>query len=347
MDVLKIAEKFGISPINATEFSTGGVNADYAFKIFTKNKIYLLKSVREELVKINENSANLVKHLAEHGFNKAPQNLLGQDKKAVIIENNINWTLQEFIESIHINPEDITQKSAKSLGETVSELHKAYLNDPSILKEPYIESEISYEAMFKQEQHEKMITALEELKNMDIPQEDLDLLEKYWKEYLETRENILEVLANVDENSFAKGIIHRDLNKGNILFNPKDESVLAIVDWEDVAYGNIIQDIAYTTSQYIANSNNLTEAKQNISSFINAYENKVSLSENEKSFIPMLVEILLVRATRWWGKRYLLLLKEKVSKKKLAKHQGGFRKTINNWLDNKSQYRELFNEIFV
>lgn len=348
MSLDNVLENYEIASPTIEKFETGGVNAEHTYKVHTKEDDFLLKSIRNDRIEWIENSANLTNHLIEHGFTKIPKVLLTKQGNAVFTDSEgINWSLQKFIEARQIRNNDLTQDVTKNLGKVIAELHLTYLNDNSILEEPYVKAEISYYDMFEKEQHEKMIEALEKLRNMEIHDDDKKLINTYWEEYLKTRNKIIEELKKIKEEEFSKSIIHRDLNKGNILFSENSEEVAAIVDWEEIAYGNIVQDIAYVTSHYLTVIEETDLSKRNITAFMNGYEQNIKINQNEKQFIPTLVDILLVRATRWWGKRYLQLIEENASEEKIEKHRGGFRKTLNNWMDHKEKYSNLFNEIFT
>lgn len=342
--IQEILTNFEIVPKKIENFDVGGVNSSIAYKIIGKSGDFLLKSIREDRINWVKDGANLVNHLKEHGFTKTPQNLKDINGEYVVKHEDTFWTLQEFVKGRQLKNNEISTDECKSLGKTIAELHKAYLDDNSILKESSVKREISYREMFEKEQHEKMIETLDILKGMELPEKDIDLLTTYWKEYLKTRDKILVKLENTDENSFKKGIIHRDLNKGNILY--ENGSVSAIVDWEDVSFGNIIQDVAYTTSQNLFDLANLEKSKENIDAFLEGYESVIELSDEEKEFIPVLVDLLLVRATRWWGKRYLALMQEDATEEVIEKHRGGFKSVFNNWIDNKDIYSIFHKNLF-
>jgi len=351
--IKNILQEFGISQVdNIEKLNLGGVNTEQAFLITTNANRCILKKVRGDHRKRIEKSSNLTKLLFEKGFEYTTKSI--KSKSGLYTHTLVDggtWELQEYLEGIHIKNTLLTIKNVQSVAYTLAELHSTFLNQnkPTAVS---FDTEIPYKRMFDAEQHEKMVGAVEELSSLAIPKEDMKLLKTYWGKYGKVREEILKSLGNNDEK-FQKSVIHRDLNKGNILFGEKSQKVAAFVDWSTVMWGNIIQDLCYLSSHYFLilkdGSIDSNKSVPLIQSFFDEYQKLIPLNKSEKEFTLTLVDILIVRATRWWTKRYLEIYKKTLESDKFTPkfdaHRGGFQKTLSNWLNNRDATLQLFSEI--
>jgi len=245
----------------------------------------------------------------------------------------------------------LTSEHIINLANVIAKLHTTFLSEvkPQI---DYLSDEVQYTQMFNSEQHTRINEIFDNLSKQQLIKEDGFLLNRYWLEYLGTRDEVLSELKD-NENNFQKSIIHRDLNKGNIMFAINSPNVSAIVNWDTVVWGNIIQDICYLCSYYLLSRKDreidLVDSKDRIQTFIDAYQENITLKDYEKKFMVTLVNILLVRATRWWVKRYIELFNNttisKFDKDKFNKFRRGFRATLENWLKDKNTILNSFSKV--
>lgn len=353
IDINSIVRAFIPNKILSFEkLDLGGVNVENAFKITASNGNYILKDVRDDHIDEVNNSAKLSSLLLENGFKYSPINIKSKDNNFIYRDSdNLNWEIQNYIEGEHVNAELLTSEHIINLANVLAKLHTTFLNKskPQI---DYLSDEVPYNQMFNSEHHTKMIEIFDNLSKQQLIEEDGLLLNQYWFEYLATRNEILSELKD-NENNFQKSIIHRDLNKGNIMFATNLPTISAIVDWDTVVWGNIIQDICYLCSHYLISRKNSeidsVDSRDRIQIFVDAYQEIISLKDYEKKFMVTLVNILLVRATRWWIKRYIELFnnstKSRVNKDKFNKFREGFRTTLENWLKDKNTILNLFSKV--
>lgn len=352
-DVLTILTKFGL-PKTATfePYSAGGVNVENIYLVSNGGQQYLLKDVRDDHVKQVNYAANLTELLASTGFMKVSKNILSKRSDVVVQSQGKNWELQTFVKGTHIKTENLTEANVSNLATSVAEFHNTHLGKHKP-KSIDFDEEIPYMEMFDAEQHKKMVEAVEKLFSEEIPAEDKALLEVYWGNYQKVREEIMASLSSSNVDSLQKSIIHRDLGKGNVLFDKSSGDVAAFVDWDTVMWGNILQDICYLCSHYLVlhteDSIDSEKTRDLVQQFVNVYQEAIPLNEYEKALFTTLTDILLVRATRWWTKRYLELYTQAKEDSDYAarfeKHRGGFTKTLSNWLNKRESIYSVFSNI--
>jgi Ser/Thr protein kinase RdoA (MazF antagonist) len=353
MDITQILKEYSLEPaLKTKKFNSGGVNTDFAFYIEKDNEKYLLKSIRKDHVSQVARACKLTDLLRKHNFDKTTKNIKRVNGEYILTDkNDRDWELQVFIKGKHVEAENLTTQNIKSLTSTLSDLHNTFIakNKPAELE---LHEEIPYINMFNAEQHERMVEAVDTLKKARLPTKDKQLLLDYWKKYQEVRLHLLKSL-HIQYENLHKSIIHRDLNKGNILFSTDSNDVKAFVDWDTVMWGNVIQDVCYLSSHYLllenSDSLNAKVSKKLIQTFVDEYQRHIRFTSLEKEIFVDLVDVLRVRATRWWSKRYLELYKasreDTKYSKKFESHRGGFQKTLTKWMNNRDKILKIFHSI--
>ncbi len=133
---------------------------------------------------------------------------------------------------------------------------------------------------------------------------DWDLANGSWTyDYLDRFEGEVKVLINYFQKQFEqiqpqfkklrKSIIHNDANDNNILvdYNLANPKVVAVIDYGDAVYSQIINDLAVALAYGIMDVNNPLEAAKEI---VKGYHSKFILKEDEISFLYTLVAMRLV-----------------------------------------------------
>jgi len=349
-NIIPVITEFGF-PENTkiSKIEVGGMHIREAYLLEKDGVKYILKNFKPSNAVQVGNAAKIMNILSEKGFNKIPQNVKAKSGNFVVeIEGNC-WELQKYLEGNLINNSDLNIEQVRNLAIVIADLHNLFLGKTNTLK---FNEEISYSKMFDGEQHTRMVDAVEKLRQAGIPTSDLALLEEYWTEYNKSRDEILRKLTHSEEK-LQRGLIHRDLNKGNIIFDKNSNQVVGIVDWDTVMWGNILQDLCYVSVTYLTViQNNTVDTKRSgelIQNFLDSYQTKIKLNNEEKLLFPTIAEILRVRATRWsvkaYGEAFMEKDKSERNLKDYEKMKGNFNKTLRNWIDSTEIIKKIFEEI--
>jgi len=349
-DLTQVLHEFGI-PENTTttKIEVGGMSVREAYLIKTPVETYILKWFKPTNMNLVNSAAGTMKVLADKGFNKLPQNLQTITGAYVAQIDGENWELQKYLEGKLINNSELNLEQVKNLASTIADFHNSFLGENNSLN---FNEEITYSKMFDGDQHTRMIEAIDKLRQASIPEKDLQLLERYWIEYNKARDEILRKLTNSEEK-LQKSLIHRDLNKGNIIFDKHSNDVVGIVDWDTVMWGNILQDICYICTAYLLINKNdfidIEKSRELIQNFVDSYQSKIKLNNEEKILFPVLAEILRIRGTRWsvktYGETFMEKDKSELALKDYEKIQGNLNKALPNWMDTTKIIKKLFEEI--
>jgi len=305
-----ICSRFGINLVNFTSLEKTGVNSNFLYLI---NGKYVLKPIFktniDSLIKFNifkSRNSFLYAYVPKVFFSKCNNSFL-------VGCRDYNFELQEFVKggSIDLKHKDST-KNITLLASCLYKIHDEFKFSEIVQKS--LNNEVSYEDMFSQ----KRLKELNKACKVIIKKEPnlKDKLLAYKEKALKVNSSINKNILNIDKSQLVNTLIHRDINKGNVLFK-KDS--YKIIDWENAAYGFYLQDIAYIFSHFLTNKNH-----QSI--FLKSYP----LNPSQLNIVYILVEGLRFRSSRWAFGRYMYFLQN--DKESLKDFRRIFVKSVDEFL---------------
>lgn len=113
---------------------------------------------------------------------------------------------------------------------------------------------------------------------------------------LSARSRLLHRLGDLDKSADIYGMVHSDLHSDNII---AEGSSLAIIDFDDAAYGWYHYDIATTLESYVALPN-FIELRAML---LCAYRNERNLDESDEQLVDLFILVRELAHLGWYGQR--------------------------------------------
>lgn len=140
----------------------------------------------------------------------------------------------------------------------------------------------------------------ERIRNMDAPTDPFESLITDEKEFiLQEIERLRALLPEIQANA-TRQVVHRDLHPHNTLFDPNTGKLLAIYDFEQLCYSELIRCLAFTLHRFVRQYivyNNFTEeqipdqVKFATELFIESYLSKSGIDNLQIKFIPGMIAL--------------------------------------------------------
>lgn len=194
-----------------------------------------------------------------------PETIKTKDGKLVDLKNKEMVTIQKFIkgETAGMSKNSIIKNTARTIG----------LLDRALLKMP-LKSKMHYSLS------RKLIYDTVKLKGFD---------------FIEQERQLRRGLVKINAQKLRKSVIHSDLGTGNILY--KNETVTAILDWDDVNENYLVYDPAILLSHGFIAQNEILKDK--IILFLKEYQKYVKLNAEEKKALYYLIMARQLSAASW------------------------------------------------
>ncbi len=240
------------------------------FKITDQNgKKYVLKQYRDNKMDLVEAESKFTNELYQKMEIEIPE-VISKGKKVLFQQEDGSYTrVLDYLEGQFLSEVDLTEGLLVHFGEIMAQLHEHSLS----FSLPAIEKrELEWDLRFYHLNRPK-IQHIEK-------QEDKDLVEQYFELYQSKVEPL--------DSMLPKGIIHNDLNSGNVL--ACDDRISGIIDFGDVAYTNTINDIAIAMSYLIMINDDVEFTYRQV---ISGYSKFRELKKVELEVLPYLIPVRL------------------------------------------------------
>jgi 4-aminobutyrate aminotransferase-like enzyme/Ser/Thr protein kinase RdoA (MazF antagonist) len=263
-----IQREFGIEPVEIKELD-GYDNKNY--KVSTADAVYIFKTYqfsREQLDLIKAEN-DLLMYLKAVGQNGIPEPISFTDnsyERVVTVKNNmLIIRMLSFLKGNFIGEATFTTELAASLGRFLAELDSKLINYTNyVLKSRQHDWDLQYAL-----RNREYLSAIENTNNRSVVE--------YF--FLQFEEIVVPALP-----SLRKSIIHNDANEWNLL--TEDNKISGIIDFGDVAYTPLINELAIAITYACYNKESSTEFAL---SLLKAYHDISPLQEQEINILYYLI----------------------------------------------------------